>query len=176
MPQRDFLLPTTHFSVESFCPDVPFIRGGNLGVLAILLPSEQVQAVGGYTPRLGGAHDNGAPVSFILSSWGRDVHVSMTWVTTCLQLTNHLITQFKMQFNWQPKPRTKKNKRKRKRSEGKNNSCIKLITERKMCGKKIHPHKSPHKNFGMLFYKLEEEGKPQVLHLVKREVWFVYLP
>lgn len=67
-------------------------------MLAMPLPSEQVQAVAAYTPRSGGVHDNGVPASLILSSWGREVHMRMKWVTACLQFMNHLITQLEIQW------------------------------------------------------------------------------
>lgn len=67
------------FSLVSFSPDAPFkikpAREGYLGVWKFPFPSEQVQAVEGHTPRFGGVHDNGVPVSLILSSWGREVHI-----------------------------------------------------------------------------------------------------
>lgn len=113
--------PSSHprFSLLSFSPDVRFIikpaQRRYLGVLAIPFPSEQVQAVEGYTPRFGGVYDNGVPVSLILSSWGREVHMGMTCVTTRLELMKHLITQLKIQLT--AKSQNLWNRRNRKRNE-----------------------------------------------------------
>lgn len=99
---RDFLLFTPYFSLVSLSPDaLSFIKPtqrGYLGVLATPFPSGQVRAIEGYTPRFGGVHDNDVPVSLILSSRGKEVHGGKTYVATCWELMNHLITQFKIQL------------------------------------------------------------------------------
>lgn len=98
LPPRDFLSPALQtLQVLSVCPSLASISAWWGCVVASAIPFllEQAQAVKANTPRFGGVHDNGVLVSLILSSWGREVHRSMTGVTTCLELMNNQIAMLK---------------------------------------------------------------------------------
>lgn len=95
--------------------------------LAIPFLLEQAQAVKANTPRFGGVHDNGVLVSFILSSWGREVHRSMTGVTTCLELMNNQIAMLKSW--WAAKSQNIIKEEEKEKRQAKCYSCAKLMVE-----------------------------------------------